>query len=136
MSFLKKILMVIAIAFSMTAMSTYSTIASAAEDQAGSRQATVNTIEVVEKGIAETQNGSTAQEIKLYYFDARQEIKDINGALIERDLQYANDSLFAVSRSLKLDDTNRPLTAEEQAVTVAAWEDTLKLLKAIQQKQH
>ena len=136
MSFLRKILMVIAMAFSMTVMSTFSTVAVAKEDAAGARQATVDTIEVVEKGIAETKNGSSAQEIKLYYFDARQEIKDINGTLIERDLQYANDALFAVSRSLKVDDVNRPLTAEEQAVTVAAWEEALKILKGIQEKQH
>ncbi len=133
---MRKILMVIAIAFSMTAMSTFSTVAVAKEDAEGARQATVETLKVVEKGIKETKEGSSAQEIKVYYFEARQEIKDINGVFIERDLQSANDALFAVSRSLKLDNVNRPLTAEEQAVTLAAWEQALKILKIIQDKQH
>lgn len=136
MSLWSRILMVLAIACSITTISAYSTVAVAAEDQAGSRQATKNTIEVIEKGIAETKNGSSAQEVKVYYFDARQESKDINGEKVARDLQHGADALFAVSRSLKVDDTNRPLTAEEIDKVVAAWEEALKIYKDIQKKQH
>ena len=136
MSLWKKILIALAITGSAGVFSTYSTVALAVESQAGSRKATVETIKVVEQGITETKLGSSAQEIKVYYFNARQEIKDINGETIARDLQYANDALFAVSRSLKLDDINRPLTAEEQAKTLAEWDEVLKLLKQIQKKQH
>lgn len=136
MSLWKKILIALAITGSAGIFSTYSAVAVAAEDQAGSRKATSETIKVLEQGIAETQNGSSAQEIKVYYFQARQEIKDINGETVARDLQYANDALFAVSRSLKVDDIERPLTAEEQAKTLAAWEEALKILQDIQKKQH
>ena len=136
MSLWKKILIALAITGTAGVFSTYSTVAVAAEDQAGSRKATAETIKVVEHGLAETKNGASAQEIKVYYFQARQEIKDITGETIARDLQYANDALFAVSRSLKVDDMERPLTAEEQAVTVAAWEEVLKILQKIKTKQH
>ncbi len=136
MSLWKKILISLAITGSAGVFSTYSTVALAVESKGGSRQATVETIKVVEEGITETKNGSSAQEIKVFYFQARQEIKDINGETIARDLQYANDALFAVSRSLKVDDTNRLLTAEEQAKTLAEWDEVLKILKNIQKKQH
>ena len=136
MSLWKKILITLAITGSAGIFSTYSTVALAVESKTGSRQATNETIKVVKEGITETKNGSSAQEIKVYYFQARQEIKDINGETIATDLQYANDALFAVSRSLKVDDVNRPLTADEQAKTLAEWDEVLKILKNIQKKQH
>ena len=136
MTMWNKILMVFALASSMTAISTFSTTAIAAEDQAGSRQATQETIKAVEEGIATTKDpDSTAQEIKAFYFNARQEIKDITGETIARDLQYANDALFAVSRSLKVEDRHSPLQPEQRANTLEKWEEVLKQLKAIQQKQ-
>ncbi len=136
MSLWNRILMILAIACSVTTISAYSTAAFAVEDKAGSRKATGFTIEAIEKGIEETKNGSSAQEIKVHYFDARQESKDITGETVARDLQHGADALFAVSRSLKVDDINRPLTAEEQAKTLEAWEEALKIYKNIQKKQH
>jgi hypothetical protein len=136
MSIYKKIIMAIALASSMAAISIYPTTTIAAEDQAGSRAATQETIKAIEEGIAMTKNpDSTAQEVKAFYFNARQEIKDITGETIARDLQYANDSLFAVSRALKVDDKHSPLSDEQRADVLEKWEAALKQLKAIQQKQ-
>jgi hypothetical protein len=136
MSLLKKILMAFALASSMAAISTYSTIAAAEESAEGAREATKQTITAIEEGIEKTKDPeSTAQEIKAFYFNARQEIKDITGVTVARDLQHANDSLFAVSRSLKVDDKHSPLTSEQRAVTLEKWEEALKQLKMIQGKQ-
>lgn len=136
MSLWNRILSILAITCSITTISAYSTAALAVEDKAGSRKATEYTIEAIEKGIEATKSGSSAKEIKAFYFDARQESKDITGETIARDLQHGADALFAVSRSLKLDDINRPLTEEEQQKTLGAWDEALKIFKAIQKKQH
>ena len=128
--------MAFALASSMAAISTFSTTAVAEESAEGAREATKQTIAAVEEGIAVTKDpDSTAQEIKAFYFNARQEIKDITGVTIASDLQRANDYLFAVSRSLKVDDKHSPLTAEQRANTLKEWEEALKLLKEIQGKQ-
>ena len=136
MSIWKKILMAFALASSMAAISTFSTTAVAEESAEGAREATKQTIAAVEEGIAATKDpDSTAQEIKAFYFNARQEIKDITGVTVARDLQRANDALFAVSRSLKVPDQHSPLTPEQRENTLKEWDVALKLLKEIQGKQ-
>ncbi len=132
MSIWKKFAVALVIGSSMGVFSTYSTTAVAAEDKAGSRQATAETIKIIKKGIEETKNGSTPQEIKVYYFEARQFSKDINGETIARDLQYGADALFAVSRALKPDH----LGNVDMDKVLAAWEEALKIFTDIQKKQH
>lgn len=132
MSVWKKLVMAIVIGSSMGVFSTYSTVAIAAEDRAGSRKATDDTIKAIEEGIAATENGSSAKEIRSYYFKARQFSKDINGETVARDLQDGSDALLAVSRSLKTDAQGN----FDSTQVVAAWNEALAIFKTIQQKQH
>ncbi len=131
MSIWKKIAVALVIGTSMGVFSTYSTVAVAAEDRAGSRQATVNTIKSILEGIEATKNKAEPKEIKRYYFEARQEAKDITGETIATALQHANDALMAVSRSLKPNEQGEV----DYDVVLERWQEALKMFNDIKKRQ-
>lgn len=124
--------MALVIGSSVGIFSAYSAVAVAAEDRAGSRKATEDTIKTIEQGIAATKNGATPKEIKAFYFQARQFSKEITGETVGRDLQNGSDALLAVSKALKPDDQGNI----DRDQVLAAWDEVLIIFKNIQQKQH